>query len=166
MNKLTEREQYYLNEWITYQEERPIKALLITSWSVAIIALLLFGGICFYFKDEDMLVNLGLMGIPVGLAVFLACFTVLLLKRLKKHRTYVYDEIKRTKILSKEVVYWVNGKGRKMPAYCYRCKGIKGEITPVSKKYYDMAKVGDDITVVQTSMKCIAIGITFGADGL
>lgn len=43
----------------------------------------------------------------------------------------------------------------------YRCLGINGQITPVSKKYYDMAKVGDDITVVQTSMRYIAVGITF-----
>jgi len=45
MNELTEREQHYLNEWIIYQEERPIKALLIISWS-SVIIVFLFLAVC------------------------------------------------------------------------------------------------------------------------
>ena len=166
MNELTEREQHYLNEWISHQEERPIKALLIISWSLIIILFLIFGGMCFTVEGAEISFYLTALWIPVSLLLILACLTVPLLKRLKKHRTYGYDDIKRTKILSKEVVYFVNGKGHKIPAYCYRCQGIEGQITPISKKYYDMAKAGDDITVVKTSMKGIVLGITFGDDGL
>ena len=45
MNELTEREQHYLNEWSSHQEERPIKALLIISWS-SVIIVFLFLAVC------------------------------------------------------------------------------------------------------------------------
>ena len=163
MNELTEREQYYLNEWITYQEEKPIKSLLIIAWSSVIIVFIILGG-SISATEAEMSDYLILLGILVMLSLTLACFTSLLLKRLKKHRTHVYNDIKHTKILSKEVVYWINGKGHKIPVYYYRCKGMEGQITPISKKHYDLAKVGDDITVVMTSMKNIALGITFRED--
>ncbi len=166
MNELTEREQYYLKEWISHQEERPIKALLMISWSLIIILFLIFCGMCFSNKEADMRFYLTALGIPGSLSLIFACLTGPLLKRLKKHRTYVYDDIKRTKIISKEVVYFVYGKGHKIPVYCYWCQGIEGQITAISKKYYDMAKTEDDITVVKTSLNGIALGITFGDDGL
>ncbi len=156
-NELTEREQHYLNEWITHQEEKPIKTLMIITWLLVTSFSLVWGYMCF---SSDYLTGLA---IPVVLLLILACFTPLLVGRLKKHRTHVYNEIKRTKILSKEVGYFVNGKGVRIPVYYYRCQGMGGQIMPLSKKCYDLAKVGDDITVVMTSMKGL-LGITFGKD--
>ncbi len=166
MNELTEREQHYLNEWISHQEERPIKALMIISWSLIIILFLIFGGMCFSIEEAEISFYLTALGIPGSMSLILACFTGPLLKRLKKHRTYVYDKVQRTKILSKEVFYCKPHRGPIIPVYYYRCEGIEGQITPISKKYYDMTKVGDDITVVKTSLNGIALGITFGDDGL
>ncbi len=157
-DELTEIEQHYLNEWIVHQEERPIRTLLITSWLLNIIFFLVWCSMC--FSNVDYL--LGLV-IPGSMLLILACFTGLLLKRLKKHRTYVYDEFKRTKILSKEVVYYKNSKGCRISAYGYYCRGIDGLCIPVSKRMYDLAKVGDDITIVKTS-KGVWLGITFEED--
>ena len=157
-DELTEIEQHYLNEWIVHQEERPIRTLLITSWLLNIIFFLLWGGI--FFSAADYLTRLV---IPGSMLLILACFTGPLLNRLKKHRTYVYDEIKRTKILSKEVVYYTNDRGFRIPSYGYYCHGIDGLCIPTSKRMYDLAKIGDDITIVKTSRK-VWLGITFGED--
>lgn len=102
--------------------------------------------------------------IPGSMLLILACFTVPLLKRLKKHRTYVYDEFMRTKILRKEVVYYRNSKGCRIPVYGYYCHGFDELCIPVSKRMYDLAKVGDDITIVKTSQRNVWLGITFGED--
>lgn len=155
---LTEIEQHYLNEWIVRREEGPIRTLMIISWLLNIIFFLLWGGIC--FSDAEYLTGLV---IPGSMLLILACLTVPLLKRLKKHRTYVYDEFKRTKILSKEVIYYKNGKGCRVPIYGYYCRGIDELCIPVSKRMYDIAKVGDDITIVKTSRE-VWLGITFGED--
>jgi len=68
---------------------------------------------CFTVEEAEISFYLTALWIPVSLLLILACLTGPLLKRLKKHRTYGYD----------------------------------------------------DITVVKTSMKGIALGITFGDDG-
>ena len=152
---LTEIEQYYLNEWIVHQEERPIRTLLIIAWLLNIVFFLVWGGISFSKADYWT----GLV-IPGSMLLLLACFTVPLLKRLNRHRSYVYDEFKRTKILSKEVVYYKNGKGVRIPIYGYRCRGLDGLCIPVSKRMYDLARIGDDVTIVKTSSK-VWLGITF-----
>ena len=166
-DKLTEIEQKHLDEWITYQEEKPIKILLIIAWVSCAIVFIAFTLLAITGGPDKQELNISdiiyILSVPTFLLAVLACLTKLLLKRLKKHRTYNYNIVVRTKILSKEIQYSTYRPygGPRVSTPYYICKGVKGQITPVSKKYYEMAKVGDMITVVQTSLKPIVVGVTF-----
>ena len=161
-NSLTEIERKYLDEWIKYQEEKPTKTLLIVTWVFWIVSFVLFLVIFLLLGEKNNKILLCIIGIHMVLMILICFFTVLLLRRLKKHRTYVYDNVVRTKITKKNI--HTSGKpyrGSRVKFYTYSCNGIKEYITPLSKKHYDSANVGDDITIVYTSLKPVVLGITF-----
>ena len=165
MKELTEQERKYLEYWIKYEEERPIKiTILVGRIAIGLYVLLWVVEILFFDisvpKITDYLEIFGMVGFPLGMSLAFAGFGRLFQKRFKE--LYISDyEIYRTKISNTDVEYIRNSKGVSTRIYYYHCQGIRGQVVPVSQKLYKKAKRNDDVTVVKIKSRNILLGITF-----
>lgn len=160
-NQLTEKEQKYFEYWIKHEEELPVKIVLLVGRSASILFFLFILG-AFWYSDKPITasdISFGL-GFPIVMCLIFEWFDRLF----KKRRTKLYTSevyVQRTNILACDVSYLRNSKGISMHVYYYHCDGIHGQVAPVSKKLYHLAKRGDDITVVWIKARNMYLGITF-----
>lgn len=162
-NTLTEQELKYFEYWIKH-EERPVKIVLIVGWAAIILYVLLWLITVSYFdmplpKITDYLEISIIYGFPIICGLIFTWGSKLFKKRAKSLYTSGY-EVHRTKILNTEVYSLRNSKGISTKVYYYTCQGIHGQVVPVSKKLYNIAKRGDDVTVIRIKSRNIFLGIT------
>lgn len=162
-NELTAREKEYLEYWIQFQHIRPTKRLLIVTWSLFGVFVFLFLPIFVNQKFRGESSELWLLVLLI-LVIFLGCllhFTIGLRERMKRLETADYEVYRRTKIIKKEIQRINIRRGPIMKIPYYLCEGVKGQVTPVSKEFYDATKPGDDVTVVKIEVMAAFVGITF-----
>lgn len=162
-NELTPKEREYLNYWAQSQHIQPTKRLLIVTWSIFGVLFLLFLPVLAdqSFGGESSELWMLFLLIFVVLAGILLYFTIGLRERMKRLKAADYTVYRRTKITRKEMRFARVRRGVSMKIRYYLCNGIDGEITPISKEFYDAVKPGDDVTVVKIEEMAALVGITF-----
>lgn len=162
-NELTPKEREYLNYWVQSQHIQPTKRLLIVTWSIFGVLFLFFLPVLAdqSFGGEPSELWMLFLLILVVLAGILLYFTIGLRERMKRLKATDYKVYRRTKITRKEMRFSRVYRGTSMKIHYYLCNGIDGEITPISKAFYDEVKQGDDVTVVKIEEMAALVGITF-----
>ncbi len=162
-NELTPKEREYLDYWVKSQHIQPTKRLLIVTWSIFGVLFLFFLPVLAdqSFGGEPSELWMLFLLILVVLAGILLYFTIGLRERRKRLKVADYKVYRRTKITRKEMRFSRVYRGTSMKIRYYLCNGIEGEITPISKAFYDAVKPGDDVTVVKIEEMAAFVGITF-----
>ena len=112
-------------------------------------------------SSESFKGTMALFAMFVGMVAFLLFLSIKSKKQMNRLNVYDYTVYRRTKIRKKDILRCYARGGVTMKTPYYLCEGVTGQVSPLSKKFFDAVKPGDDVTVVLIEELSAYVGITF-----